>query len=111
MLQLWKTSSKTNTQQKQDMHPSSLARNMMSNKGYYEPHTYRMSPAMLRARQPYFVKNMIGLAVLVAIPVGIYMYTYNFLNQDDFDDIPIPPLDEETIKELQREYAETKNKK
>lgn len=90
------------------MHPSALIRNFMTNKGYYEPHTYRMSPAMLRARQPYFVKNMIGLAILSAIPIGIYLYTYNFLNQDDFEDIPIPPLDEATIKELQKEYEQEK---
>lgn len=87
---------------------TSVARNMLNNHGYYEPHTYRMSPALLRARQPYFVKNMIGLAILLAIPVGIYTYTYNFLNQDDFDDIPIPPLDEETIHQLQKEYEEEK---
>jgi len=67
-----------------------------------------MSPALLRARKPYFVKNMIGLAVLLAVPVAIYSYTYNYLNQDDFDDIPIPPLDEETIKQLQKEYQNEK---
>lgn len=90
------------------MRITSIARNMLNNKGYYEPHSYRMSPALLRARQPYFVKNMIGLAILLSIPTGIYLYTYNFLNQDDFDDIPIPPLDEETIKQLQKEYEEEK---
>ncbi|GMM48927.1 Coa3 protein [Pichia kluyveri] len=77
---------------------------------YYDPHTYRMSPALLRARQPYFVRNMIGLAVLIAVPVSIYTYTYRFLNQDDFDDIPIPPLDDATIKKLQAEYEHEKGK-
>lgn len=90
------------------MHFTSIARSMLNNNGYYEPHTYRMSPALLRARRPYFVKNMIGLVILVTIPIGIFTYTYNFLNQDDFDDIPIPPLDEETIKQLQKEYEEEK---
>lgn len=90
------------------MHFTSIARSMLNNNGYYEPHTYRMSPALLRARRPYFVKNMIGLVILVTIPVGIFTYTYNFLNQDDFDDIPIPPLDEDTIKQLQKEYEEEK---
>lgn len=80
----------------------------MGNNGYYEAHTYRMSPAMLRARQPYFFRNMVGLAILSAIPIGIYLYTFNFLNQDDFEDIPIPPLDEATIKELQKEYEQQK---
>lgn len=92
------------------MRPSTLVHNLMNNNGYYEKHTYRMSPALLRARQPYFVKNMIGLVILVAIPVGIFTYTYNFLNQDDFDDIPIPPLDEDTIKQLQKEYEEEKKR-
>lgn len=63
---------------------------------------------MLRARQPYFVRNMIGLVVLLAIPAGIYAYTFNFLNQDDFEDIPIPPLDDATIKQLQKEYEQEK---
>lgn len=92
------------------MRSTSILRSIMNNNktSYYEPHTYRMSPALLRARQPYFVKNMIGLAILMAVPVGIYAYTYNFLNQDDFDDIPIPPLDDETIKKLQKEYEEEK---
>lgn len=89
---------------------STPLRQLMGNHGYYQPHTYRMSPGMLRARQPYFVKNMVGLAILLAVPVGIYIYTFNFLNDDDFDDIPIPPLDEETIKQLQQEYeSEKKN--
>lgn len=90
------------------MRLSRVLRLIDNNKGYYEPHTYRMSPALLRARQPYFVKNMIGLVVLSAIPISIFMYTYNYLNQDDFDEIPIPPLDEETIKELQKEYEAEK---
>lgn len=90
------------------MHASAIAHNMLNNKGYYQQHTYRMSPAMLRARQPYFVKNMIGLAVLLAVPFGIYTYTFNFLNQDEFDDIPIPPLDDKTIHQLQQEYEAEK---
>ena len=53
---------------------------------------------------------MIGLAVLIAVPVSIYTYTYRFLNQDDFDDIPIPPLDDATIKKLQAEYEHEKGK-
>jgi cytochrome c oxidase assembly factor 3 len=92
------------------MRPSTILQSLSNNNGYYQQHTYRMSPAMLRARQPYFVKNMIGLAILIAIPIGIYSYTYNFLNQDEFDDIPIPPLDEDTIKQLQEEYEKEKKK-
>ncbi|GMM29449.1 Coa3 protein [Martiniozyma asiatica (nom. inval.)] len=89
------------------MRSTSTLRQLFSSKGYYDPQTHLMSPAMLRARQPYVVKNVIGLAIFTAIPIGIYLYTYSFLNQDDFDDIPIPPLDEETIKQLQKEYAES----
>ncbi|KAG0681079.1 Cytochrome c oxidase assembly factor 3, mitochondrial [Pichia californica] len=69
-----------------------------------------MSPALLRARRPYFVKNMIGLVVLTIIPASIFMYTFKFLNKDDFDDIPIPPLDEETIQQLQKEYEAEKKR-
>lgn len=84
------------------------ARNLFNNNGYYDKNTFRMSPAMVRARQPYVVKNMVGLVLLSAVPLSIYFYTYSFLAQDDFEDIPIPPLDDATVKQLQKEYEESK---
>lgn len=87
---------------------TSHARQLFNNNGYYDKNTYRMSPAMMRARRPYAVKNMVGLVLLSSVPISIYLYTYTFLSQDDFDAIPIPPLDEETVKQLQKEYDDSK---
>lgn len=87
---------------------SAYTRQLFDNNGYYDKQTYRMSPAMRRARAPYAVKNFIALIALSAVPISIYLYTYRFLSQDDFDDIPIPPLDDATVKQLQEEYAHSK---
>ncbi|GME74418.1 hypothetical protein B5S28_g1138 [[Candida] boidinii] len=70
--------------------------------------TYTMSPAMLRARQPYFWRNMITFAIVGGTSLGVYMYTYNFLQQDDFIDIPIPPISDEELAELKKEYEQNK---
>lgn len=73
---------------------------------YQDRRTWKMTPAMIRARQPFFARNMMGLALLVGLTGGIYFYTYSFLHKDnDFEDVPIPPVDEAELKELQREYA------
>ncbi|SSD58619.1 probable Cytochrome c oxidase assembly protein 3, mitochondrial [Saccharomycodes ludwigii] len=76
---------------------------------YQDPRTFKMTPAMIRARQPYFVKNMIGLGVLVGVTAGIYAYTYRILHKDDdFSDIPIPPIDEKELEKLKKEYEDHK---
>lgn len=90
------------------MRVGQIARQVLRDNGYYDKTTYRMSPAMMRARQPYVVRNLVGLVLVSAVPISIYLYTYSFLQQDDFADIPIPPLDEETVKELQKEYQAKK---
>ncbi|QPG76641.1 hypothetical protein FOA43_004033 [Brettanomyces nanus] len=77
---------------------------------YYSKDTYRMSAAMLRARRPYFWRNMAGLVILGSIPVAVYVYTFNFLHTDDLEDIPVPPLSDEKVKQLQKEYKEEKAK-
>lgn len=76
---------------------------------YHDPITGKMTPAMIRARRPFFKGNMIGLSLLVGVTGGIYYYTYNFLHKDnDFNDVPIPPLSEEQIKQLKEEYENKK---
>ncbi|KAK0510963.1 hypothetical protein JMJ35_006515 [Cladonia borealis] len=56
---------------------------------YYDKH-YRPSPALLRARQPYLVKNALtGLAICV-FTISVYSWTINAVAQDDFSDVPIP---------------------
>lgn len=79
---------------------------------YQDTRTWKMTPAMLRARQPFFKRNMIGLAILLGVTGGVYVYTYNFLHKDnDFADVPIPPIDEKELEQLKREYESHKAKK
>lgn len=68
-----------------------------------------MSPAMLRARRPYFWKNMGAFGILGGISLSVYLYTYNFLMQDDFENIPIPPIKDEDLTALRKEYEEKSN--
>ncbi|MCJ1238989.1 hypothetical protein MMC14_006981 [Varicellaria rhodocarpa] len=56
---------------------------------YYDAH-YRQSAALIRARQPYLIPNIIGGTVLFAFTMGIYAFTINAVNQDDFSDVEIP---------------------
>lgn len=79
---------------------------------YQDRRTWKMTPAMIRARQPFFKKNLAGLLVLVGITGGIYAYTYRFLNRDnDFADVPIPPIDEKELEKLKKEYELEKLKR
>lgn len=72
---------------------------------YQDPRTFKMTPAMIRARQPFFIRNMIGLGILAGITGGIYYYTYDFLHKgNDFEDVPIPPIDEKELSLLKQEY-------
>lgn len=72
---------------------------------YQDRRTWKMTPAMIRARKPFFRGNMIGLALLVGVTGGVYAYTYNFLHRDnDFADVPIPPIDEKELEQLKKEY-------
>ncbi|CAL9731738.1 cytochrome c oxidase assembly factor 3, mitochondrial [Monosporozyma unispora] len=82
-----------------------LLRSALEPSRYQDQRTWKMTPAMIRARKPFFVRNMIGLTFFVGLTTGIYYYTYSFLHKDnDFADVPIPPIDEEDLKQLQKEY-------
>ncbi|CCC68831.1 hypothetical protein NCAS_0B07470 [Naumovozyma castellii] len=74
---------------------------------YQDPRTWKMTPAMIRARKPFFKGNMIGLAAFTGLSVGIYFYTYSFLHKDnDFSDVPIPPVSEEELAQLRKEFEQ-----
>lgn len=73
-----------------------------------DPKTFRMTPAMMRARRPYFWKNAVGLVVVGVIPVGIYAYTWQMLHKDEFADVPIPPISEEELARLKQEYERSR---
>lgn len=68
-----------------------------------------MTPALLRLRAPFFAKNMIGLALATSIPLGVYFYTVDMLSKDEFSDIPIPPIADDELAKLKKEYEDKKN--
>lgn len=67
-----------------------------------------MSPALLRVRAPYFVRNTIALIVATSIPLGVYCYTINVLSKDEFSDIPIPPIADDELAKLRKEHEDKK---
>ncbi|CDO95285.1 unnamed protein product [Kluyveromyces dobzhanskii CBS 2104] len=78
---------------------------MLEPSPYQDRKTWKMTPAMIRARKPFFKKNLLGLFLLVGVTGTIYTYTYKMLNKDsDFADIPIPPIDEKELDQLKKEY-------
>ncbi|PSN69756.1 hypothetical protein BS50DRAFT_631734 [Corynespora cassiicola Philippines] len=56
---------------------------------YYDARM-RASPALLRARAPYLVKNTITGFAICSLVIGIYTYTINVISQDEFDDVIVP---------------------
>ncbi|MCJ1246154.1 hypothetical protein MMC30_003359 [Trapelia coarctata] len=56
---------------------------------YYDKN-YRQTAALIRARQPYLIKNMITGTALFAFTIGVYAFTINAVSQDDFSDVQIP---------------------
>ncbi|KAL2129094.1 hypothetical protein VTI74DRAFT_8257 [Chaetomium olivicolor] len=58
---------------------------------YYDSR-YRQSPALIRARRPYLVKNaVVGLSIS-AFAIGIYAYTIHAIGQDEFEDVKVPDV-------------------
>lgn len=47
---------------------------------------------------------MAAFCVVGAIPLAVYGYTWKVLNQDEFADIPIPPISDEELAKLRKEY-------
>ncbi|KAF6220198.1 hypothetical protein HO133_003329 [Letharia lupina] len=56
---------------------------------YYDKH-YRPAASLIRARQPYLIRNMVTGLALCAFTIGVYSWTINAVAQDDFSDVPIP---------------------
>lgn len=67
-----------------------------------------MTPALYRVRQPFFWKNFFGFFLVSSVPLGVYMYTWNMLSKDEFADIPIPPISDEELAKLKKEYEQNK---
>ncbi|KAI9702061.1 MAG: hypothetical protein M1836_001405 [Candelina mexicana] len=56
---------------------------------YYDKH-YRQSPALIRARQPYLVKNALTGMAIFGFVISVYAFTIKAVAQDDFEDVAIP---------------------
>ena len=76
---------------------------------YQDTRTWKMTPTMIRARKPFFKGNMLGLTLLLGVTGSVYYYTYHFLHKDnDFADVPIPPIDPQELEALKKEYEAKK---
>ncbi|KAI6023302.1 hypothetical protein EDC04DRAFT_2723771 [Pisolithus marmoratus] len=53
----------------------------------YRPRSYRMSPGLLRAREPFRVKNAITGLILAGLGVGVWAYSIRAVKQEDFSDV------------------------
>ncbi|KAK3208869.1 hypothetical protein GRF29_77g2254620, partial [Pseudopithomyces chartarum] len=56
---------------------------------YYDAQM-KASPALLRARAPYLIKNTITGFAICTLVIGIYTYTINVISQDEFEDVVVP---------------------
>ncbi|KAJ6120303.1 hypothetical protein N7523_004583 [Penicillium sp. IBT 18751x] len=51
---------------------------------------YRAGAALLRARQPFLVKNALTGFGLFAFTIGVYVYTIKAVGQEEFSDVKVP---------------------
>jgi len=56
---------------------------------YYDKN-YRQTAALIRARQPYLVRNILTGTTIFAFAIGVYAFTIKAVAQDDFSDVPMP---------------------
>ncbi|KAF2270469.1 hypothetical protein CC78DRAFT_573756 [Lojkania enalia] len=56
---------------------------------YYDERM-RASPALLRTRAPYLVKNTFTGAAICTLVISIYVYTIKVISQDEFEDVVVP---------------------
>ncbi|KAI0340804.1 hypothetical protein BDW22DRAFT_351413 [Trametopsis cervina] len=53
----------------------------------YRPKSSQMSPGLKRARQPFFLRNVLTGAILAGFAVGVWAYSIGAVKQEDFSDI------------------------
>ncbi|KAI9681164.1 MAG: hypothetical protein M1817_002446 [Caeruleum heppii] len=56
---------------------------------YYDEH-YRQSAALIRARRPYLVKNILTGTAIFGFAIGVYAFTIHAVAQDEFEDVVVP---------------------
>ncbi|KAI6246933.1 Cytochrome c oxidase assembly factor 3, mitochondrial [Erysiphe necator] len=59
-------------------------------KSSYYDKNYRQSPALIRARRPFLLKNAITGLALMAFVTSIYSWTIRAVSQDEFEDVKVP---------------------
>ncbi|KIO12490.1 hypothetical protein M404DRAFT_993474 [Pisolithus tinctorius Marx 270] len=69
----------------------------------YRPRSYQMSPGLLRAREPFRVKNAITGLILGGLGVSVWAYSIRAVKQEDFSDV-----DEEAREMMRGRAAENK---
>ncbi|ODQ67449.1 hypothetical protein NADFUDRAFT_45547 [Nadsonia fulvescens var. elongata DSM 6958] len=63
-----------------------------------------MTPAMRRARAPFFWKNLATFVGLFSLIGGVYGYAMYVTRPDDFGDIPVPPINDSELASLKAKY-------
>ncbi|KAH8675422.1 hypothetical protein BX600DRAFT_546237 [Xylariales sp. PMI_506] len=67
-----------------------------ANSSYYNKNA--QSPALIRARRPYLVKNAILGTGVAMFAMGVYIYTIRAIGQDEFADVKVPDLPQQPAK-------------
>ncbi|KAH6660268.1 hypothetical protein BKA67DRAFT_653462 [Truncatella angustata] len=65
------------------------------NSSYYNKNAH--SPALIRARRPYLLKNAIVGAGIASFAIGVYIYTIKAIGQDEFTDVKVPDTPQQPI--------------
>ncbi|KAL9031822.1 MAG: hypothetical protein Q9196_000195 [Gyalolechia fulgens] len=65
-----------------------------------KPSTYwtkdnRQTAALIRARQPFLIKNIFTGLGLAAFTISVYAFTIRAVAQDDFSDVQVPNAPEQ----------------
>ncbi|KAI4200585.1 MAG: hypothetical protein LQ350_003832 [Teloschistes chrysophthalmus] len=54
-----------------------------------------MGPALIRARKPFMIKNIVTGIGIASFVIGVYAFTIKAVAQDDFSDVQIPDVPEQ----------------
>ncbi|KAI9857325.1 MAG: hypothetical protein M1824_004875 [Vezdaea acicularis] len=71
---------------------------------YYDKH-YRQSAALIRARRPYLIKNVLTGTAIFGFAIGVYAFTIKAVAQDDFEDVHVPDAPIQPLKTPNVEHA------
>lgn len=74
-------------------------------RGKYRNSDGTMTAAAIRARRPFFVRNMFLGAGFATFAGFCYWWTYRALTPDDFGDIGIPDIPEAELEELRKKHG------